>query len=57
MFSLFLPSSVILNQTTINTQFCSSASVLILKEIDRSVFEKYCSLCKLEGFCKLDIYV
>lgn len=40
MFSLFLTSCVILNQTTINTWFHSSALVLLLKEIDRGVFEK-----------------
>lgn len=57
VFSLFLPSCVILNQTTTNTWFHSSASVLILKEIGRGVFEKYRSLCKLEGFCKLNFEV
>lgn len=35
--------------------FHSSASVLILKEMGR--FEKYHSLCKLEGFCKLNYEV
>lgn len=41
-------------ESTINTWFCS---VLILKEIDGGVFEKYCSHCKVEGFCKLNFEI
>lgn len=36
-----------------STWFHSSASGLILKEIDGGVFDKYHSLRKVEGFCKL----
>lgn len=37
--------------------FHSSASVLILKDIGTGVFEKYHSLCKIEGFCKVNFEV
>lgn len=44
-------------EPTINTWFHSLASVLILKEIDGGVFEKYCSHCKVEDFHKLNFEV
>lgn len=51
--SVFSCLPVILSQTTMSTWFHSSASGLILKEIDGGVFDKYHSLRKVEGFCKL----